>query len=392
MATPDYNIPPDFENTISFRLAQIYPELQQFKDESEFIYAGLGPGYTILRRTQDSIIQQVTEAYMRGKRKIFFDGVDESIINIHNRLITLHKVSSYITDLYPDVVCTLIVGSANSKEEYLKICTNLNIKPSLEVLSCYFFERLAKERYIHFISYFNFEYSLEPRKKIFTCLNRVLRFHRIELLDKLLGKNLVNENCYYSFYDGNIPNGNLDEILNYPSVRIPNILEHADLVKTLRLNFDEERINPADLRQEDFYLYQDSYFSVIPETVYYTKNFANEKMEPTSTFFSEKTYKPIMMQQPFILVAVSNSLSVLRERGYKTFHPYIDETYDTITDDQARLNCIVNEIERLSKKTEIEWLQWLKDVKPIVEHNIEVLKSNDCFIQNKDLIGRLQSI
>ena len=29
-------------------------------------------------------------------------------------------------------------------------------------------------------------------------------------------------------------------------------------------------------------------------------------------------------------------LKYLRSTGYKTFHPYIDETYDTIDDDEIR--------------------------------------------------------
>lgn len=392
MATPDYNIPPDFEDTISFRLTNVYPELQQFKDEAEFIYAGLHSSYTMHNRTIKSIVEQSLDAYMRGKRKIFFDAVDEGIVNIDSILLILHEVSVQITKLYPDIVCVLIAGSVNSKTEYLNVCKKFNLVPTLEIMSCYFFESIAKNHHIHFISYFNFEYSLEPRKKTFTCLNRVLRQHRIHLLDKMLGKNLVNENCYYSFYDGSIQNGNLDSVARFPKQMISNIMEQFDLVKSLRLNFDEKRINPADLPSQDFYLYHDSYFSVIPETIYYNKGNGVFETPTESVFFSEKTYKNINMMQPFILAAVPNSLAMLRERGYKTFHPYIDETYDTIIDDDLRLKYIVNEVERLSKQSENEWLLWLKNVKPIVEHNLEILKSHTSYIQNKDLIHRLRSI
>lgn len=381
MATPDSNIPDFFEEAVIKRLQVVYPELQQFKDEAEFIYAGLHPSYTILNRTVESLKQQVLDAYMHGKRKIFFDGVDESSIIVV--LLLLHEVSEYITKLYPDIVCVLITGSAKSKLEYLNVCKNYNLTPTLEVLSYYFFESIAKDYYKHFISYFNFEYSLAPRKKIFTCLNRVLRHHRVLLLDKMLSKSLINENCYYSFYDTYVEDGGISSLYNYSTTTVQHLIDNIELVKTLRLNFDEDRRNPADLRTEDLYLYNDSYFSVIPETLYTTT---------TCIFFSEKTYKPIIMMQPFILVAVANSLSMLRERGYKTFHPYIDETYDTIIDDELRLEYIVNEVERLSKQSEAEWLLWLKNVKPIVEHNLEVLKSHTSFIQNKDLIGRLQSI
>jgi hypothetical protein len=59
--------------------------------------------------------------------------------------------------------------------------------------------------------------------------------------------------------------------------------------------------------------------------------------------------------------------------GYQTFHPYINETYDTIIDDEERLEAIYKETERLCTFTDEQWLQWQLNIKPIVEHNYTVL-------------------
>jgi hypothetical protein len=59
----------------------------------------------------------------------------------------------------------------------------------------------------------------------------------------------------------------------------------------------------------------------------------------------------------------------LRTLGYKTFHPYIDESYDSETSDVVRLKMILKEIERLSKFNDDEVSEFIDMVKPIVEHN-----------------------
>ena len=81
-------------------------------------------------------------------------------------------------------------------------------------------------------------------------------------------------------------------------------------------------------------------------------------------------WKPIGHCQPFILAAPSKSLEYIRNRfGFKTFHPYIDETYDVVNNDMDRLNLIQIEIEKFSKKTKEEKIQFLNDVKDICIYN-----------------------
>ena len=72
-------------------------------------------------------------------------------------------------------------------------------------------------------------------------------------------------------------------------------------------------------------------------------------------FISEKIWKPIGHCQPFILAGPAGTLKYIRERyNFKTFHPFIDETYDSVEDDLQRINLICDEIEKFSKKTKEE--------------------------------------
>ena len=64
-----------------------------------------------------------------------------------------------------------------------------------------------------------------------------------------------------------------------------------------------------------------------------------------------------------------NSLTLLKKLGYKTFHPFIDESYDNETNNVKRLRMILNEVNRLSNLTESELFEFIDKVKEITIHN-----------------------
>jgi len=120
-----------------------------------------------------------------------------------------------------------------------------------------------------------------------------------------------------------------------------------------------------------------TYFSVVNETNFYTtgKRFFNQ----TGRLLSEKTFKPIACKHPFIIVSVPNFLDKVRELGYKTFSPYINEFYDTIIDDNERLHAIILEIERLCNLNDAQLQDFLNGVREIVEYNQTVLLNKKIF-------------
>jgi len=75
-------------------------------------------------------------------------------------------------------------------------------------------------------------------------------------------------------------------------------------------------------------------------------------------YFSEKTWKPLAQLQPAIFMNTPGSLAKLRELGYKTFSPFIDESYDEIEHPVERLKAISNEVKRICKKPIEEVHEW----------------------------------
>ena len=79
------------------------------------------------------------------------------------------------------------------------------------------------------------------------------------------------------------------------------------------------------------------------------------------------------------------SLEYLRSYGFKTFSPWIDESYDLETDTVKRINMMVNEMQRISKLDPEQLSALLKNLKEITQHNKDYFFSNMFFerVQNE---------
>jgi hypothetical protein len=214
-------------------------------------------------------------------------------------------------------------------------------------------------------------YKKYPKK--YLNFNRRWRLHRPTLVALLAVNNLLEH--------GHVSLGVADNFDTWEECFKSITLLHPELeIKTMLDEF-EQRItslpsmyldttdlvsNQAHITNNTDQYYENSYFSVISETNFYTDT-------TSARFFSEKTFKPFASLHPFILVAVPNSLPLLHQLGYKSFHPLIDESYDSEIDDSARLFKILKEIERLCNLSDSELRHFLTTAKPIVMHNFAVL-------------------
>lgn len=381
MATLDHNIngPADYVQSLTLHVLNIWPEFTDIFDKVSLIYAGFHPEYSFFTRSITGLTNQLHDEYNNGKRHFMFECLGECI---SPEVITkIHACAEDFAKKHDDVTIYHLTGAYNATELYKAICSDYALTPFIRVMGSYYFEFVNSKTYPRY----NNPYQIGNREKNFVCLNKVYRQHRIDLLELMLRDGLINDKCYYSFYD-NSGGSRESELVGLLDEYYPNIKSNLDFIKTLQLNFDETRTNPVDIREEDLILFDNSYFSVVPETVYYSKHYTFPKkakchvsdVEP-GIFLTEKTTKVLALKHPFIIASVPNILVALRDRGYKTFHPYIDESYDTIEDDDLRLEAIVNEVKRLSNQTTDEWLEWTKNIKPIVEHNYELFFNHTSF-------------
>jgi hypothetical protein len=69
-------------------------------------------------------------------------------------------------------------------------------------------------------------------------------------------------------------------------------------------------------------------------------------------------------------------LKGIKQLGFKTFSPFIDESYDEIVDNKQRLNIVTNEAIRISKLPLDEYNQILVNCNEICEYNYNILKQH----------------
>jgi hypothetical protein len=104
---------------------------------------------------------------------------------------------------------------------------------------------------------------------------------------------------------------------------------------------------------------QDSLVYVPTETVYFGRR----------THITEKTFKAIALEMPFVLVAPAGSLEYLREYGFQTFAGIFDESYDEETNDVRRIELVVKLLKDLDNLSAKERQQIHRACLPAVEHN-----------------------
>ena len=92
--------------------------------------------------------------------------------------------------------------------------------------------------------------------------------------------------------------------------------------------------------------YIDTYFSLVTETV----------CDYPYSLRSEKIYKPIAMGHPWIVAANRGFYRDLHRQGFQTYHNVIDESFDTIDNNQDRLDRIAAVVQDLCQQDLAEFL------------------------------------
>tara|TARA_R110002167_G_scaffold113849_1_gene287248 strand:+ start:1231 stop:2349 length:1119 start_codon:yes stop_codon:yes gene_type:complete len=224
------------------------------------------------------------------------------------------------------------------------------------------------------INYWSFHYyspdwlnQLNTKKlklnKHFICLNRTIKTHRTSLLFHLYNNQLLN-NGYVSFYsevDG----------LNYftHTNKFEPTYNHStdkfeEVDKLLPLRVEEEELNPNEDNPTYFgavkrieNAFRSSFMNVVTET--WTGN--------DLLFLSEKTYKPIFLKQPFLVVGNPYTIKYLRDNGFDVFDDIFDHSYDEELDENKRLKMVVEEIKKICDKP----LEELDDVLVRIDGRLE---------------------
>lgn len=92
---------------------------------------------------------------------------------------------------------------------------------------------------------------------------------------------------------------------------------------------------------------------------------------------TEKVFKPIVMSQPFFLLAGPGSLSYLKDYGFRTFGEFWDEGYDNIKDADHRMLKIKEIIVKILNLSTQEFKDLYQSIIPVIVHNRKRFFSED---------------
>lgn len=275
-------------------------------------------------------------------------------------------------------------GNLESEKQYSEWADSKNLQDRILVLPYPHFEGVMHFNAVHhsrelfnkknrlpsFIDQVNYKSEQLHNIKTFNALQKRPRVHRIWFFKHLWEANLLKDNIismntfesHKSYYEG--------------KTLLPE--EYEALAKMLPLMPPE---NPQGYNLDNFadgdcgnYLTAfneqtmlDTWLTVVSEA-----SFSDEEL---TCFISEKTFKPIACCHPFIITGNKYSLRHLKDLGYKTFHPFIDETYDECPT-WERFPAIIKAISDIAQKTPEEKLEWFKNLEEILNHNREVFYKN----------------
>lgn len=209
----------------------------------------------------------------------------------------------------------------------------------------------------------------QPRQKPFDFLflNGRARPHRKYLWYWLNQRGLLNR-ALWTMLEGR-PNLNtslqiLDQGQDHmrqlsPIRRLPSQYE-VQKYKHINFDIESDRHNIKSMMFEnswgDVYLqaepYIDTYFSLVTETV----------ADRPWSFRTEKIIKPIAAGHPWICASGAGFYRDIQNLGFKTFAHAIDESFDTIDNQQDRLNRIVDVVEHLCANNLDDFLESCRSV------------------------------
>jgi hypothetical protein len=332
----------------------------------------------VLYFLQDTLNEKLLNFFKNGTIKILLNLAHDPI----NDIISFRELEKYFSKLGIDPANIIFVPGNDCREDYLTINPNTKLKISPAPLLLTHQVSISISQYPVVT---NLKYKSELvtendlvyshiRKCKFLCLNRTMKPHRYVLAYHAVKKNLI-ENNYYSFLnsfesDARSIKGSLAALLPLEasldeySRKIKNILPlHIDTH-----GLDEQQRCEMTWTNNKKELYLNSYINIVSETSF-------EKLK--NPFISEKLWKPVINLQPFILVGNYQTLKFIKDLGFKTFSPFIDESYDDVFDPIERMKLILQEIDRINSlpvKKIHDWYHSIKDILIFNRNKLESLK------------------
>ena len=296
---------------------------------------------------------------------------------IVDKKIFFYDQEPYISQLVKPYVDIFVKGSAKhmlvTSEQSIDI-SNCARDNNLYLLY-YFFHGFAALDWYRGCYALNYSRSMIKETKYdFVSFNRLItddRSYRIYFISLLTDYNILDKGLVSFNVADDVDLDWRDEVANTNSKLSDTAKLHIEkhLTNINKLIIDNSHVRgsasahiPRTIDRIDYRNDTPNYNSmwhIVTETVFYY-----DKLHLT-----EKIFKPIVSKQPFMLLAAPGNLAYLKSYGFKTFEGIIDESYDTILDNDQRTEAVVRQLAWYCALSAEEKQTVIEAIAPIVEYN-----------------------
>ena len=307
------------------------------------------------RSDPDSIVSYGEANTTQLNYTFFFD---QEPINLARHIQTFRKVKSYATDTSMPITGSYLVTSEKDSDIVDYICKRFEWKKLY-----YFFHGWAA---LDWYRGYNKTYLMpEPKDrkitKTFIAPNRIVageREHRLIMLYHIFKYEMT-----YNW-------------ISCPEVCPAENIKVIDAVKKLKNQYSDieevfsKQTLPIDFPNETGHPMKSCWLDLFNESAESLLYLVTETVATGKRLhLTEKTFKPICLRMPFIIVGTCGSLAYLRSYGFKTFNDLWDESYDDEIHDNQRIEKITWVLRGLDSAP-VEEKQRLFDLaKEICEYN-----------------------
>lgn len=201
--------------------------------------------------------------------------------------------------------------------------------------------------------------------------------HRLYLSSYLYEQNIANQTFHYDptvdFHQNNLELDKLVQLYGTKTLaQTVKLLENCPIIRKEKVSYPIFKEHHNNLHPE----YKNFFAEIICESYYTGRTF----------FPTEKTWRAIMLETPFIIQGPQWFLHRLRDLGFKTFGDFWDEGYSQDPADYQPHE-IVKIINYLTQKSTQQLNEMYIEMKPILKHNKQrfmTLKSTDFEMFNND--------
>ena len=275
-----------------------------------------------------------------------------------------HELDEWFLRLYNNILANglinfkiyFIFGDIDFKENYEKFLNKHNLENFLLPISIDYFagDYLAKVDTCNL----NIEYE---KQYDYLFYNGTFRPHRLYAVSELSNKNILDYGLV-SLTDNALTKESFTlkqctEVLKQVGAYSTHLQQFVDNFEPIILDLNANEFTEDNINYTIISHYEQTYFSVISET------------NITTRFITEKIYKPIYNLHPFILIGAPRILEYLRSKGYVTFEEMFNENYDLELNPVKRVNLVISEIEKFTKKTPQQKKIIFDKIKPKLIHN-----------------------